>query len=422
MNLPDRLITRIAANVGTPMFVYDAAELRDGVRRLKSALPDAEFVYSLKANPNVSIVKTLTSEGIGAEVCSLMEIEACLAAGVAPQQIIFVGPSKSEEEIQRAVALGLKAVVAESQQELRLIAAVAARQGICQQVALRINPTFHVPGARLSMSGKPTQFGIDETEFEDAISTVMEDRNLRLSGLHVYMGTRILDHCVIVENSRAILRLARRMTELAGQPLEFIDIGGGFGIAYGTDEEDLDLRRLGEALTPLLSAAREQAPQTRIVIELGRYLVAGAGIFCTRVRYTKICKGKKFAVCDGGSNCHSAAAQAAIFRRNFPIALVGAEAGDKGCWNLSGPLCTPTDILAQDLQIQHLKPGDLIRIERSGAYGPTASPVNFLSFGMPAEVMVDGAEIRLIRKRSDLGDYLAPQASRLLEYIQDTKD
>jgi diaminopimelate decarboxylase len=419
MTLPDDVLTRVADRVGTPAFVYDAMELRHGVTRLKSALPGVDFLYSLKANPNVSVVKTLTSQGIGAEVCSLFEIEACLAAGVAPETIILVGPAKSQQEIECAILLGFKAIVAESLPELKLIDAVAARRGVCQRVALRINPSFHTPGARLSMSGKATQFGIDESEIEAAIALVDQAGSLRLSGLHVYMGTRILNYQVIVENTRDILALARHVTHLAGQVLDFVDIGGGFGVAHGGHEEDLDLERLGEELTPILWAAKQDAPQTGIVIELGRYMVARAGSFLARVRYTKTSKGKRFAILDGGSNCHSAAGQAASFRRNFPISLVGAKTGGEDEWSLSGPLCTPTDVIAHDLQIQNLEAGDLIRVDRSGAYGPTASPVNFLSFGMPVEVMVDGMEMIVIRERLDLADYLGPQVPRPLERDED---
>ncbi len=415
MTLPHEILTRVADRVGTPAFVYDAVELRQGVAQLKSVFPDVDFIYSLKANPNVSVVKTLTLQGVGAEVCSLFEIEACLAADVAPEKIIFVGPAKSHQEIERAISLGFKAIVAESLSELKLIDAVAARMGACQRVALRINPSFHTPGARLSMSGKATQFGIDETEIEAAIALIAEADSLRLSGLHVYMGTRILDYQVIVENTRDILALAKRVTDIAGHILDFVDIGGGFGVAHGSHEADLDLERLGEELAPILRAATQDAPQTRIVIELGRYMVARAGSFLARVRYTKVSKGKRFAILDGGSNCHSAAGQAASFRRNFPISLVGGKTGKEDRWSLSGPLCTPTDVIAHDLLIQNLEAGDLICVNRSGAYGPTASPVNFLSFGAPVEVMVDGMQIIVIRERLDLADYLGPQVPRPLE-------
>jgi diaminopimelate decarboxylase len=416
VTLPDDILAKAAQAVGTPAFVYDAGCLRDGVARLRQELPGVDFFYSLKANPNLSIVRLLAGNeggaGMGTEVCSLFEIETCLAAGVRPERMIMVGPAKSDEELARAVGLGIKAIIAESLQEIGRISAVATRMGRHQRVGLRINPAFHVPGARLSMSGKPTQFGIDETGIEAAVAAVIGDRHLRLSGLHVYMGTRILDHDVVVQNSRAILALAVRVAALAGRPLDFVDIGGGFGVAYAERETDLDLAALGAALRPMLQAQQERNPQTRVVIELGRYVVAGAGSFVTRVRYTKTSKGVRFAVCDGGTNCHSAAGQAAMFRTNFPMSRIGKVAREKTPWTISGPLCTPTDVLGNQVLIDDLAPGDLIRIDRSGAYGPTASPVNFLSFGAPVEALVDGTTLTVIRERAGITEFLVPQTPR----------
>ncbi len=412
MSLSDDLLAGVAHSIGTPAYVYDAKALRDGVARLRQELPDADFFYSLKANPNLSIVRLLAEQGMGAEVCSLSEIETCLVAGVQPERMIMVGPAKSDAELTRAVGLGIKAIIVESLQEIGRIGAIAAQLGRKQRIGLRINPVFHLPGARLSMSGKPTQFGIDETEIETAVAAVASDRHLKLCGLHIYMGTRILDHQVIVENSRAVLALAARVVALAGRPLEFVDIGGGFGVAYNDRESDLDLEALGAALRPLLRAERERQPQTRIVIELGRYIVAAAGSFVTRVRYTKLSKGLRFAVCDGGTNCHTAAGQAAMFRANFPMARLGHGTGARQAWMIAGPLCTPTDILGNQVMIDELAPGDLIRIDRSGAYGPTASPVNFLSFGAPVEAMVDGVSLTVIRERPAIADCLSQQTPR----------
>ncbi|MGJ8628487.1 MAG: hypothetical protein ACSHXB_16115 [Sulfitobacter sp.] len=414
MSIRDDVLTNVADRAGTPAYVYDAKTLRDGVARLQSELPDVDFFYSLKANPNVSLVGVVVEQGMGAEVCSLFEIEACVVAGVAPSKMIFVGPAKSDEELTRAMTLRLKAIIAESLDELDRIANIATKIGITQDVGLRINPVFHVPGARLSMSGKPTQFGIDEADLEAAIRKAQSHKSLRLAGMHVYMGTRILDHNVIVQNTQAILQLADKLTGIAGHPMDFIDIGGGYGVAYSERETDLDLPALGATLRPILTAARTQYPQTKIVVELGRYIVAEAGVFLTRVRYTKTSKGTRFAICDGGSNCHTGAGQAAMFRNNFPITNVGEKNGTPEKWTITGPLCTPTDTIGNQVSMVELAAGDLIRINRSGAYGPSASPVNFLSFGAPIEVLVDDETISVIRERASLSDYLVPQVRRPL--------
>ncbi|WGW04520.1 type III PLP-dependent enzyme domain-containing protein [Tropicibacter oceani] len=407
MSLTADQIDNAARLAGTPLYAYSAPALRDRVQQLRKAIPEAGFVYSLKANPNLSIVQCLTGQGIGTEVCSLFELETSLAAGVPAQATIFVGPAKSPREIRRAIAVGIKAIIAESLEELGLIDTIAAEMGVVQPVALRINPSFHTRGAKLSMSGKPTQFGIGDEDIDGALALIAEARQIRLVGLHVYMGTRILDHQVVAENTRNVLALADDIIARAGHGLEFVDIGGGWGVPYAADETALDFPALAEAVNTMAAAWKTRHRGTQIIIELGRYLVAEAGVFVTAVRYVKSSKGVRFAVCDGGANLHGAAGQAAGFRRNFPIRALHPRPGDTAPWNVSGPLCTPMDVIGQKVDLPPVQPGDLLCIDRSGAYGLTASPAQFLSFASPAEVLVDGPRITQIRAPGTLAAHLA---------------
>ncbi|WP_293577451.1 acyl-CoA dehydrogenase family protein [Phaeobacter sp.] len=407
----------LAERVGTPFYVYDAALVRARYRALTGALPETQFFYSLKANPNLSLVGLLVAEGAGAEVSSRLELETAVAAGTPVERILMVGPGKAEEDLERAVSLGIKAIVVESLAELEQIDRLAAKTGRRQPVALRINPSFKVSGARLNMSGRPTQFGIDETDLEAALQRVADCAHLRLAGLHVYMGTRILAHETIVDNTRGILDLAARITQTLPEPMEFVDIGGGYGVPYYEDESPLDLAALGGAMRPLLADFRNCHPQTKIAVELGRYMVAEAGRFVTAVRQVKTNKGAQFAVCDGGSNLHSAAAGQGFMRRNFPVSLVQNPAEHRPdaqttAWSITGPLCTPMDVIAKDVPMAEPMPGDLICIHQSGAYGATASPVNFLGFGAPAEIMVDEGHATLVRERAQVQAFLDEQAPR----------
>ena len=413
--LSDAVLMRAARDVGTPFYAYCAEALRQRVRAVRTALPQVDFLYSMKANPNVSLIRLIAREGMGLEVCSMFEMEACLVAGVSPSRMIFVGPAKSPAEMARALQLGLKAIVIESLGEIETLSRLCADLGLAEQaVVLRINPDFHVPGARLSMSGKATQFGIDATDIDAALRLLADAPRLRLSGMHVYMGTRILDAAVVKENTRLILALAEDVMQRAGAPLDFIDIGGGWGVAYSETEQPLDLTSLKAALGPLAASWRSRFPATQLVVELGRYIVAEAGVFVTAVRQVKTTRGKTFATCDGGSNCHGAAGQAASFKRNFPIRALGDNSGPVTPWMVSGPLCTPTDVIAQDAPLPALRVGSLLCIDQSGAYGLTASPTQFLSFGSPAEVLVDGSAITVIRERQGLKDLLSRQNPRPL--------
>ncbi|WP_391349664.1 acyl-CoA dehydrogenase family protein [Azospirillum sp. A23] len=412
------LLHRIAAEFGTPFYVYDAAAVRARCAALKQALPDVDFFYSLKANPNLSLVRVLVGCGMGCEVSSLLELETALAAGAAPDRILMPGPGKSDEELRRAVALGIKAIVAESPEEVVEVDRIAGTLGLCRPVALRVNPDFRVDGARLSMGGRPTQFGIDEAGLPEVLARLAELRNIRLEGLHVYMGTRILSHEVVQANTRRILGLARQLQSRLPAPLTFVDVGGGFGVPYHADETALDLAALGEGLAAEIGAFRAEHPATRIVMELGRYAVAEAGRFITRIRQVKTNKGERFAVCDGGSNVNGAAAgTGSLLRRNFPLALLPADGGGDGDgavadWTVTGPLCTPMDVLAKSVPLADPQPGDLICLPQAGAYGPTASPVHFIGFGAPAEVMVDGDRIQLVRRRDSVKAMLAVQEPR----------
>lgn len=419
---PDQL-ERAAKAAGTPLYAYCATTLRNRARQLRYAVPNAAFFYSLKSNPNKSIVRILSQEGVGAEVCSHRELMTALAAGVPPSQIIFVGPAKSAKEISAAVEHGIKAIIAESLDELILIDQIAADVGCVQNVALRINPVFHTKGARLSMSGKPTQFGIDELDLSKAFDLIEASNHIRLAGIHIYMGTRILDYRVILENTDNILKLATDLIVDRKIPLEFVDIGGGFGIPYTKDEPTLDIDALGQGLCTRIEDFKKACPKTKVVIELGRYFVGEAGVFVTKVQYIKQSKGINFAICDGGSNAHAAAAQAASFKRNFPVSLVRPGISDTEIWNISGPLCTPTDLIAQGLETPPLKAGDLVRIDQSGAYGMTFSPVSFLSFESPAEVLIDGEDVFLIRHKTSIEAHLNSQiALRLSDSIGETEE
>ncbi|MDU4092281.1 MAG: diaminopimelate decarboxylase [Pantoea sp.] len=403
----------VANAVGTPCYLYSASRIRDDLHELKSALPSAlTFFYSLKANPNLSLVSLIHQQGIGCEVCSLAELETALLAGVAPDEIIFVGPAKSSAELRRSVELGIKAVVVESQDELTLLNQLAAELGKRQRCALRINPDFTPEKARLVMSGKPRQFGIDEALALALIAQRDTWPHLRLCGIHIYLGTRILDAAAIAANTRNILQLADKIQHQLGAALEFVDIGGGLGVAYYAKETPLDLALLGAQMQASISAFQQRNPQVQLVMELGRFIVARSGVFVTRVRYVKTSRDKRFAICDGGSNCHGAAAGlGSVIRKNFPLARLGVDDTAQALqpYNISGPLCTPTDIIGEEVLLPTLQSGDLIGIFNSGAYGPTASPVYFLSFGYPAEVLVDGDNATIIRHPDDMAHLLRQQ-------------
>lgn len=404
--------SELAAAYGTPLYVYDGdviAAQYDGIRRRLDSR--VEIFYSLKANPAIAVCALLHRLGAGAEVSSLAELASAERAGVPAARTIFLGPGKSADELAACLTSGVKVIVAESVGELDILDAMAAGRETVPTVAIRVNPAFSVKGSGLTMGGKPRQFGIDEDQLLALGDPRRRWPHLHVAGIHAYVGTRILNEAVIATNTERILALAEQASERLGLPLELVDIGGGLGVAYFDGERDLDPAVVTELVNPVVAAFAERHPGCQIAMELGRYLTALAGTYLVRVRYVKTSMGERFAVADGGTNHHMAAVGIGSYvKRNFPVSLASRiDEPTVEPWNVTGPLCTPNDTLIKAAMLPPVRPGDLIGVGRSGAYGPSASPVHFLSHGYPAEVLVTGGQPWLIRRRDTVADLLRHQ-------------
>jgi diaminopimelate decarboxylase len=409
-------VAALAEEHGTPLFVYDTEVLERTYRQLREVLPEKlDIFFSLKANPNVSVCAFLGSMGAGAEVSSYAELRTALMAGVAPGNVIFLGPGKDVRELRACVDAGIHAVVCESVEELRQLDALVGEGGECPAV-LRVNPSFGTKGSGLAMGGKPRQFGIDEEILRGSKDVVARLRHVRVKGVHAYMGTRFLEPADVVRNTAGILAAAERLAGELGIPLETVDIGGGLGVAYFEGEHDPDLARLGDSMREAVRDFTRRHPRCRLIMELGRYLTAACGTYVVRARYVKESMGEWFVVADGGTNHHMAAVGIGSFvKRNFPVRHLSARTASSVCrYSISGPLCTPNDVIAKKVALPEVRPGDLLGVDRSGAYGPTASPGLFLSHGFPAEVMVHRGRALLVRERDTTADLLAKQ--RLVDF------
>ncbi|KAF4406777.1 type III PLP-dependent enzyme [Streptomyces lycii] len=406
-------VTELAERYGTPLYLYDGNGLRDRITTVRDRLhPRLEVFFSLKSNPNIAVCGLLHAHGARAEISSLAELATARRAGVDPADILFLGPGKSRAELAACLDEGVYAIICESFGELALIDELARDRSVTARVALRVNPEFAVKGSGLTMGGKPRQFGIDAAQLLGAApEAVSALSHVRLMGVQVYMGTRILSEDAVVENTERIFDLAEQVADALDFPLEMVDIGGGLGVAYFDNETDLDFDLLASQLNPVIDKFASRHPDTRLVMELGRYLTAPFGLYVTTVRYVKTSMGENFAVLDGGTNHHMAAVGIGSFvKRNFPMTVLNrTDEPATGPWNLTGPLCTPNDTLGKKVPLPDVRPGDLIGVERSGAYGPSASPVLFLSHGHPAEALVLDGEAHLVRDRDRPDDLLRKQ-------------
>ena len=410
-------ISEIAAEQGSPLFVYDRTVVDQKLSQLRGALPDRFAIsYSVKANPNGTILRHFLERGCGLEIASAGEYVQAREAGCPAERIVFAGPGKTPTELEYVLARGIGEIHAESDLEIERIGAICRELRIRADIALRINPSEDAQGGAMRMGGKPAPFGIDEEGLDFAVTKALGESNVNLCGIHLFTGTQILDSAILLTQYRKGLEIARRVAQRIGRPLRTLDFGGGLGVPYFSHEAELDLGGLREGLNALMSEISLESvfAGTRLMVEPGRYLVAEAGVYITRITDIKVSRGRKYLILDGGMNHHLAASGnlGQTIKRNYPLALL-TKLQDVPCEEVEvvGPLCTPLDVLGRSVKLPKAEAGDLLGIFQSGAYGRSASPLGFLSHAAPPEVWVDGTTVSVIRRRGQLRDYLSDQDS-----------
>ncbi|TFD79430.1 pyridoxal-dependent decarboxylase, exosortase A system-associated [Cryobacterium fucosi] len=385
-------LSRLAARVGsTPFFAYDRALLDQRVDRLRSVLPaGVELSFAMKANPMPAIVQHLARRLDRIDIASGLELHTALDTTISADKVSFAGPGKTPAEIRRAVAAGILVEI-ESTTEFRRVLAAGDELGLTPNVAVRVNPDFAVKGSGMRMGGGPQQFGID-AEQVPAVLREYATAGANVLGFHVFAGSQNLNAAIIAEAQRRTVDLVSGLAEHLPSPLRYINLGGGFGIPYVEKDQALDLAAVAANLHELVDGPiAERMPEASPVIELGRYLVGECGIYVTRVLDRKVSRGKTFLVVDGGMH-HQLAASGNFgqaIRRNYPVAVGNrAELASVEVVTVVGCLCTPLDLLANDVELPRADIDDLIVIFQAGAYGLTASPTAFLGHPAPAEVLV----------------------------------
>jgi diaminopimelate decarboxylase len=395
-------LTRI---YGSPLYVYSATVMERRYLALRHALARfADVFYSIKANPNPAVSKILVDLGAGLEIASGSELLLALSAGATPRRIVFAGPGKRDDELRLAIEHDIGEIHLESFEEIERLGALAAAAGKDVTVSVRVNPTAAAQGGAMRMGGKPAAFGFDEERIDDVLSALAGQPRLALCGVHLFAGTQVLDADVLVTQWSHGLDVAEAVGERIGRPLTSIDLGGGLGIPYHSGDPELDLHRIAsgaERLADRAEASRWLADGA-VMIEPGRYLSGPAGVYLMTVLAVKQSRGQRFVITDGGMHHHLAASGnlGQVIKRDYPV-VVATRMNDpeQGAASVVGPLCTPLDTLARQAALPDVRPGDVIAVLQSGAYGLSASPVGFLGHPMPAEVLVDRGSHRCIRTR-----------------------
>jgi diaminopimelate decarboxylase len=407
-------ISEIAREYGTPFYLYHGETIVDRVRRVREAL-GTEVSYSVKANPSLGVCQLIAREKeAGAEVASSGELAVARAAGFEPEDIVFAGPGKTDDELKRVVEEGIFADNVESLGEIERLARIAGEMGRKIGVGLRINPAAQLMGSQMRMGGTVGQFGMDQAELEEAVEKTLSHPELILRGVHVYTATQVFEVEPLLEHCRNIFEIALEAADYAGRPLEMIDFGGGFGVPYFEKMSEFDLDSFGEGFRELLKTYRSdpRLEGCRFLFELGRYLVADAGVYVTRAVDVKRTRGKTFVVTDGGMNHHLTATgnMGQVFRKSYPLLNLTRMSGvpEEGI-AVAGPCCTPLDTFGSNIPLADTQVGDLIGVFYSGAYGFSASNLGFLSHPAPAEVLLWRGEAHRLRAGGSPEDVLDGQ-------------
>ena len=390
----------IAREHGTPLYVYSAESIRRAYRALDEAFDGHphRIHYALKANSSLAIVRLLADIGSAVDANSLGEIELALRAGFQPSDIIFTGVGKTPDEIDRAVALQLKAINAESAGELERIDRAAQARGTRVRVALRVNPDINSgTHPHISTGLHVNKFGVPLDQARAIYRRMVSQPGLQPVGIHVHLGSQIVTLDPLQKAASMVVKLAAELRDV-GVQIEYVDIGGGLGISYDGSRVP-DASQYAAAVLPILRPSG-----LAVVLEPGRLLVGAACALVTRIVDIKDSPGgRQFAVIDGSMTELIRPALYGAFHR---IEAVVPRDARELPYDVVGPVCESSDAFGQDRRFPALEVGDLMAILDAGAYG-SAMGSNYNRRPFAPEILVDSGRARLARRRQTLDDMLA---------------
>jgi diaminopimelate decarboxylase len=405
-------INKIATEVGTPAYIYSKATILDHFNKIKNAFArlDTTICYSIKACANINILKMLAAEGSGFDIVSGGELFRAQQTNVDMKKIVFAGTGKTDEEIVAALNAGIGYFNIESEAELENIIALAKKTGKKTKAALRVNPDVDPKTHKFITTGKKeTKFGVDIERAEKVFAQYGKNEHVNLCAIHVHLGSggKTIDpYCEAIKKVLPLIDSLRKK----GFTIEMIDLGGGYGAAYVSDTVP-SAADYAEGIVPLL-----KDKNLKLVLEPGKSIIANAGILLTKVLYLKQGGTKKFVIVDAGMNdlirpCLYDAfhfiwpakteEKYAFIKRTEKLDIRGLEFVD-----VVGPICEGADFFAKDRAMPPVKRGDLIAIFTAGAYGYTMAS-NYNARRLLPEVLVDGKDFSVIRKRQSYEDLIA---------------
>jgi diaminopimelate decarboxylase len=374
---------------GTPTYAFDVPRCLAQVARLRDQLPaEVDVLYSLKANASLGICDIFAKSGVGADVASAGELATAREAGFAPERIFVAGPWKSAETVAHLRELPEATISIDSPSELRYLATAELNNA----AVLRLRPDFG--SCAVVPAGAESRFGFSCDDL-DRCRDHIGSGPPNVIGFHVFAGSQVLDAEKLNEHLRRSLDLALRAAERIGIAPRLLNLGGGFGIPYGPDAQPLDLRRVADELGRLA----DRAAPARLILELGRYLVAEAGWYLTTVIGHHSVEGRQAVIVDGGVHQRADMCGLRLRSHAYPPVVLDSTEGPLAVTDVWGCLSLPDDVIIERSPLPPLRRGDILAFANAGAYGLWSSPAQFHGHPLPCEVAFDGSTIQLMRTR-----------------------
>jgi diaminopimelate decarboxylase len=394
----DLKVSDIALEYGTPIYIYSKNHFENQYKKLDQKITRKHLIcFALKANSNLAVINTFAKLGAGADVVSAGEIFRAKKAGIDTTKIVFSGVGKTQEEIKYAIENNILMFNVESFEELEEIERIASTLGKSAPVSFRVNPNVDPKTHPYISTGlKKNKFGISYTQIIDAYKLANQMKHVRIKGIQFHIGSQLTDVSPFFEAQLKVANIIKELLSL-GIKLDIIDVGGGLGVVYENEQEpDLD------QYANFINEAFKDFPDSLIVLEPGRFLVANGGIFVTKVLYRKQNEGKNFYIVDGAMNDLIRPSLYDAYHKIEPVVKKNAA---KVQADIVGPICESGDFFAKSREIDSLERNDLVSIFSSGAYGFTMAS-NYNSRCKAAEVLVDKDKVKVVRARETFEDLI----------------
>jgi len=398
----DVAVSAIAERFGTPAYVYSRATLERHYRAYDEALRAREHLvcYAVKANSNLAVLNVLARLGSGFDIVSAGELERVLRAGGDAGKVVFSGVGKQEWEMRRALEAGVRCFNVESDTELDRLNAVAGELGVKAPVSLRVNPDVDAGTHPYISTGlKENKFGIDIADAPEVYARAATLPNLEIKGVDCHIGSQLTSFSPFLDALDRVLALVDVLAD-KGIHIRHLDMGGGLGVTYN-DEQPPEPSEYVRALDERIGDRKLE-----LILEPGRSIAANAGILVTRVEFLKCTEYRNFAIIDAAMNDLIRPALYSAWQAIVPVQL--HEEAEEKTWDLVGPVCETGDFLGKDRPLR-LRAGDLLAVRSAGAYGFVMSS-NYNTRNRPPELMVDGGQVHVVRRRETLEDQLAPES------------